>query len=76
MKWLERSALPLDCQNCEDDCYNCDYAGARWGLSEAEELRLKRKSLEKAIVRYQMQIGEIDKKLEFLAEADASDSQG
>lgn len=60
MEWLEADPLPTECQNCREDCYNCDYAGERWYLSKADDLRIKRKSLAKAIARLQKQVQEID----------------
>lgn len=49
MKWLEADSLPVVCPNCQkEDCYNCDYAGKRWYLSQEDELQIKRKSLIKA----------------------------
>lgn len=44
MEWIEADPLPAVCQNCqEEECYNCDYAGERWTLSQADELRVRRK---------------------------------
>lgn len=47
--------------NC--DCGSCDYALDRFYLSREDELRLKRKGLEKAIARLQRQISVIDEEL-------------
>lgn len=67
MEWIEANPLPAVCQNCqEDDCYNCDYAGERWTLSKADELRVRRKGLLKAIERLQRQVKAIDAELEVL----------
>ena len=67
MEWIEANPLPAVCQNCqEDDCYNCDYAGERWTLSKADELRVKRKMLVKAIERLERQVKAIDAELEVL----------
>ena len=51
--------------NC--DCGSCDYALDRFYLSRADELRIKKKGLQKAIERMQRQITEIDLELEQLA---------
>lgn len=48
--------------NC--DCGSCDYALDRYYLSREDELRVKKKGLQKAIERLQRQIAEIDKELE------------
>ena len=48
--------------NC--DCGSCDYALDRFFLSREDELRVKKKGLQKAIERLQRQIAEIDKELE------------
>ena len=48
--------------NC--DCGSCDYALDRFYLSREDELRVKKKGLQKAIERLQRQIAEIDKELE------------
>ena len=67
MEWIEVSPLPPACQNCqEEECYNCDYAGERWTLSKADELRVRRKGLLKAIERLQRQVKAIDAELEVL----------
>ena len=67
MEWIEADPLPPVCQNCqEEDCYNCDHAGERWTLSQADELRIKCKGLLKAIERLQRQVKAIDAELEGL----------
>lgn len=67
MEWIEANPLPPACQNCqEEECYNCDYAGERWTLSKADELRVRRKGLLKAIERLQRQVKAIDAELEVL----------
>lgn len=67
MEWIEADPLPPVCQDCqEEDCYNCDHAGERWTLSQADELRIKRKGLLKAIERLQRQVKAIDAELEGL----------
>ena len=48
--------------NC--DCGSCDYALDRFYLSREDELRVKKKGLQKAIERLQRKIAEIDKELE------------
>jgi len=67
MEWIEANPLPPECVECqEEDCYNCDYAGKRWTLSRADELRIKRKMAVKAIERFQRQLKAIDAELEVL----------
>ena len=67
MEWIEASPLPPECVACqEEECYNCDYAGERWTLSKADELRVRRKGLLKAIERLQRQVKAIDAELEVL----------
>ena len=67
MEWIEADPLPAVCQNCqEEECYNCDYAGERWTLSQADELRVRRKGLLKAIEWLQRQVKAIDAELEVL----------
>ena len=52
MEWIEAETLPAECLGClEEECYNCDVAGARWVLSAESEQRLKDKIMEKAIDR-------------------------
>ena len=64
MEWLEANPLPDVCVDCtEEDCYNCDYAGERWYLSQVDELRLRRKMLVRAIERLQRQVAAIDDEL-------------
>lgn len=42
MEWIEANPLPPVCQSCqEEECYNCDYAGERWYLSEEQMIRCK-----------------------------------
>lgn len=65
LEWIEANPLPPECIDCqEEDCYNCDTAGKRWYLSRADELRVKRKGLLKAIERLERQIKAIDAELE------------
>jgi len=67
MEWIEANPLPPECVECqEEECYNCDYAGKRWTLSQADELRVRRKGLLKAIDRLQRQVEAIDAELEVL----------
>ena len=67
MEWIEANPLPAVCVNCqEEECYNCDYAGKRWTLSQADELRVKRKGLLKAIDRLQRQVKAIEAEIEQL----------
>ena len=48
MDWIEADPLPEVCQNCqEEECYNCDYAGARWYLSPEDEEWIKMPTGEK-----------------------------
>lgn len=70
MEWLEKHSLPTACQGCkEEDGYSCDTAGERWYLTEVDELRLRRKSLERSIARMQRQIAEIDNRLAQIEQA-------
>ena len=67
MEWIEANPLPPECVECqEEDCYNCDYAGERWTLSRADELRVRRKGLLKAIERVERHVKAIDAELEGL----------
>ena len=67
MEWIEANPLPQECLNCqEEDCYECDTAGKRWYLSKADELRIRRKGIIKAIERLERQIHEIDAELEVI----------
>lgn len=66
MEWIEANPLPQRCQECQEDCYNCDYAGERWYLSKADELRSRKQMMLRAIERYQRKIAEIDKELEVI----------
>ena len=67
MEYIEANPLPIECQECQDeDCGECDVAGKRWYLSRADELRLKRKGLLKAIERMERQIKKIDEELEVI----------
>ena len=67
IEWIEADPLPAECVNCqEEDCWECDTAGKRWYLSQADELRVKRKGLLKAIERLQRQVNAIDEELKRL----------
>ena len=67
LEYIEANPLPAVCVNCqEEECYNCDYAGERWTLTRADELRLRRKGLLKAIERLERQVKAIDAELEGL----------
>ena len=75
MEWIEANPLPAVCVNCqEEDCYNCDYAGERWTLSQADELRVRRKGLLKAIDRLQRQVKAIDEELKALEDKNNTNS--
>ena len=67
LEYIEANPRPAVCVNCqEEECYNCDYAGERWTLTRADELRLRRKDLLKAIERLERQVKAIDAELEGL----------
>lgn len=67
MEYLQDQLLPAQCQSCEEkDCWECDYAGIRWVLSERDRLICARKLKEQTIARFQRQIAEIDRQLEKL----------
>lgn len=67
MKWIEANPLPDACKACtEEDCYNCDYAGERWYLSQVDELKIRRKMMVRAIERLQQQVAAIDEELKKL----------
>lgn len=75
MEWIQANPLPAVCQNCqEEECYNCDYAGERWTLSQADELRVRRKGLLKAIDRLQRQVMAIDEELKALEDNNSNNS--
>lgn len=64
MRWIEANPLPVECNGCtQQTCYNCDNAGRRLFLSKKDELLMRRRMLEKAILRAERQIEEIDKEL-------------
>ncbi len=57
--------VPKCCVDCtEAECYNCDYALARWSAGRKFELESTRKLKLRAIARLQRQIAEIDWELE------------
>ncbi len=59
MELIEANPLPQVCQECtQEDCYNCDYAGLRWYLSEESAHDIRQKMLGKAIARLQKRIKE------------------
>ena len=66
MEWLEADPLPVECETCKEDCRSCDIAGKRWYLSELDELKLRKKGLERVVVRMQRQIKEIEEKIALL----------
>lgn len=64
MEWIEADPIPKACMDCqEEDCYNCDTAGECWQLSRADELKVRRKQLVKAIERLQCEVHAIDTEL-------------
>lgn len=75
LEYIEANPLPAVCVNCqEEECYNCDYAGERWTLSQADELRVRRKGLLKAIDRLQRQVKAIDEELQALEDKNSTNS--
>ena len=76
MEWIEPNPLPSECQDCtEEDCYNCDYAAARWQLSRIDELLVRRKMMARSINRMQRKLALIDKELNELLDDDNSASE-
>ena len=64
MEWIEANLLPEECRVCqEEDCYNCDYAGKRWYMSQKDNLWIRRKYLMNAIERLQREVDSIDLQL-------------
>lgn len=61
--YTETPALPAKCRECNEDCYNCDYAGGRWLLTQRKSLELKKVLKLKAISRLQREVAEIDRQL-------------
>ena len=75
LEYIEANPLPAVCLNCqEEECYNCDYAGERWTLSKADELRVRRSGLLKAIDRLQRQVKAIDEELQALEDKNSTNS--
>ena len=75
LEYIEANPLPAVCVNCqEEECYNCDYAGERWTLSQADELWVRRKGLLKAIDRLQRQVKAIDEELQALEDKNSTNS--
>lgn len=65
MEWIEVDPLPTECQHCkEQECYNCDQAGARWVLSHKDELYVKSKAIRKAIEQLQKELSAIEAELQ------------
>lgn len=61
LEWVEAAPLPDECRNCKEaECYNCDYEGKRWYLSEEDSLRLQKKGLRHTIDRLEQKIHAIE----------------
>ncbi len=59
------------CKECQAlDCYNCDWALLRIPVNRASELRSLRKMKQRAILRLQRQIEQIDAELAQLSADD------
>lgn len=68
MEWIEVDPLPAVCLRCkEQECYNCDYAGARWVLSHKDELRVRRNAIQKKIERLQKELSVVELEIENLS---------
>ena len=68
MEWIEAETRPAECLGCaEEECYNCDVAGARWVLSEEAEKRFKQKMVDAAIDRTISQLHRAYNELDRLA---------
>lgn len=64
MEWKEVRPLPKACKRCKkEDCHNCEQAEQRWQLSRADELKIRRKMLVKAIERLERQVSIVDEEL-------------
>lgn len=52
LEYIEVSPLPEVCRNCNDDCYNCEYAGERFILPEKDRIRLSMEIKKRQILRH------------------------
>ena len=59
----EAGKLKMEQEGFSMDCGSCDYGLDRFHYSREDELRIRKKALQKAIERLQRQIAEIDKEL-------------
>ncbi len=59
----EAGKLKMEEEGFSMDCSSCDYGAERFYYSREDELRIRKKGLQKAIERLQRQIAEIDKEL-------------
>ena len=63
MELIEADPLPEACRQCgEQYCDECEYAGERWTLPQEEWKRLALKAGEKAIVRLQREMEQLNNK--------------
>ena len=59
----EAEKLKMEQEGFSLDCGSCDYGAERFYYSREDELRIRKKALQKAIGRLQRQISEIDREL-------------
>lgn len=55
--------LKMEQEGFSLDCGSCDYGAERFYYSREDELRIRKKGLQKAIERLQRQIADIDEEL-------------
>lgn len=59
----EAEKLKMEQEGFSLDCGSCNYGAERFYYSREDELRIRKKALQKAIERLQRQISEIDREL-------------
>ena len=59
----EAEKLKMEQEGFSLDCGSCDYGAERFYYSREDELRIRKKGLQKSIDRLRLQITEIDKEL-------------
>lgn len=64
LDFIEVNPLPEVCKDCNDDCYNCDNALDRWGLSKEQQLKniIRYKITHIKLLKRQLQEAESDNK--------------
>ena len=51
MEWIEANPLPERCGDCDEDCWECDFALDRWIILDEDRGKIQKMMLQRAVSR-------------------------